>query len=908
MQAYGKHIDSLRCVEFPRQHLDSPVFLDAASKPPAPLSALDAVHLHLTRECEPISNPHSSSASGLRTRQRIDEVRELVCREIFGVNRTGGSWRPHQSDYQVVEQKGKNKEERNQGWELIFTSGATASLELAARSFDFGGGLGEGKERGAFAYLDEAHSSLIGLRDIVTRERGDRGASRVIPLKADGPQLNAFIDAVATSQSSSSSLLALPLQCNATGRRYNDLLCASLRRNRAVSRKSSSRTYILLDAASYLSPSTRLPLHDLFGSDRLIDDEGEEDEMPDFIAFSFYKLLGSPTGLGGLLVRRSSVISHLLTSNGKQYFGGGAISAITALASWREPARELHAALEDGTVNLQGILSIPTMLSTLRSSALLGSWAQSGAYVDGLTRYMWSSLNNLRHGDNSNVCRLYSASPRQCAKIVSVPSLASSSSPLRLDQGPIILFNVCRPASASRGSEDEEALSRRSLIIEPSEVDRLASISGIHLRCGRMCNAGALAHALELIDDDFQKLWHLGIGCGMTDQRASLKDSTGAARLISSCLRASLCAWNTKDDIDKLVDFLQRFFVIRSPSKDPEDSADEYFSCDDREELDSNNETDEGSRDHETTSYPVKIRNEKAQGGWTLARINLFPIKSCAAQEIDGPWRLTEAGLEYDRQFCIIDLANGKIMSQKKVKALARIRPAIDLTSQTMSVKFLGVDGAEVSHTSISISLEKEEWQVTVRDIDFCEGDSVIRPALLKNPEVQRRFSEFLGQRCTLARSNKSPMNTSRLPLSLSNESPFLVISKQSVEKVCDWIEEDEGIRIDSERVALCFRSNFIIDSERGQAFDEDSARRLIVGNTPFAVMGPCRRCEMIALDQITGRPVNPVLKAVASHRRCARGHLRGRILFGAHLSWLHDLCSQSEWIQVGTPVILQKE
>ena len=235
------------------------------------------------------------------------------------------------------------------------------------------------------------------------------------------------------------------------------------------------------------------------------------------------------------------------------------------------------------------------MLQTLRSSSLLGSWSESGAYVDGLTRHLWSSLSSLRHGDGSSVCRMYSPAPRGCGHILSsphssrstallssTPSSSASASAL-LNQGPIVLFNVCRPASAVQG---DNALSQ-SLLIDPNEVDRLASISDIHLRCGRMCNAGAIANALGLAENAFQKLWHLGVGCGMAGWVQGAGDSQVVSP-VSSALRVSVCAWNTRGDIDKLVEFLQRFFAIDgcALTKVEDNEQDVYLSCEDDDEDD----------------------------------------------------------------------------------------------------------------------------------------------------------------------------------------------------------------------------------------------------------------------------------------------------------------------------------
>lgn len=66
----------------------------------------------------------------------------------------------------------------------------------------------------------------------------------------------------------------------------------------------SSKWFCLLDVASYV-PTSELNL----GQHRA-----------DFVVLSFYKMFGYPTGLGALLVRKSS--SYVLQ---KRYFGGGTV-------------------------------------------------------------------------------------------------------------------------------------------------------------------------------------------------------------------------------------------------------------------------------------------------------------------------------------------------------------------------------------------------------------------------------------------------------------------------------------------------------------------------------------------------------------------------------------------------------
>lgn len=206
-------------------------------------------------------------------------------------------------------------------------------------------------------------------------------------------------------------------------------------------------------------------------------------------------------------------------------------------------------------------------------------------------------------------------------------------------------------------------------------------------------------------------------------------------------------------------------------------------------------------------------------------------------------------------------------------------------------------------------------------------GDTV-SPALSSCPLIRARLSSFLGFEATLARlptpirgaSSEAQGRSSKLvrgaaaatPLLLSNESPFLAISLESVRRVREWIklasEEKRGGESDEEAdarsddkhgeerlaspshlqedldIAAHFRANFLFASSSSSsshaAFAEDAATRLQIGAHTFAALGSCRRCEMVALDQRSGARAPLTYEAVARHRRDAKG----RVLFGVHL------------------------
>ena len=182
-------------------------------------------------------------------------------------------------------------------------------------------------------------------------------------------------------------------------------------------------------------------------------------------------------------------------------------------------------------------------------------------------------------------------------------------------------------------------------------------------------------------------------------------------------------------------------------------------------------------------------------------------------------------------------------------------------------------------------SSQKDDSVNEERQFDMC-GTS-LHPRLIMNEKVRLAFSDFLGIDCTLARSPHSHRSTDGIPIKLSNESPFLMITSESIAQICQWIKEDQRAEIEFEKVASAFRANFIISHQQSgeEGFYEDHMTKLRIGQHQFTIIGPCRRCEMIALDPLTGIKTPQVMTAVAKHRRCKEdGPYRSKLLFGQHL------------------------
>ena len=188
---------------------------------------------------------------------------------------------------------------------MIFTANASGALRVVAESFPFGSGS-------RFVLTADNHNSVNGIR-VRARRRG--AAIDYVPLDAE---LRAVDPRPFLPATTSPSVFAFPAQSNFSGVRHPlDWVEAARERGYRV----------LLDAAAYLSTS-RLSLT----------------ETPaDFVALSFYKIFGYPTGVGALVVRRDA-----MTCLRRSYFGGGTVQFVS-IQNRRARLQDGAPAFEDGT-------------------------------------------------------------------------------------------------------------------------------------------------------------------------------------------------------------------------------------------------------------------------------------------------------------------------------------------------------------------------------------------------------------------------------------------------------------------------------------------------------------------------------------------------------------------------------
>ncbi|KAL0269311.1 UNVERIFIED_CONTAM: hypothetical protein PYX00_007094 [Menopon gallinae] len=404
------------------------------------------------------------------------------------------------------------------------------------------------------------------------------------------------------------------------------------------------------------------------------------------------------------------------------------------------------------------------------------------------------------------------------------------------EQGGIVNFNLLR----SNGQ-----------YIGYTEALHVANLHNIQFRTGCFCNSGACQRHLRLTDNDLKSHFEAGHVCGDTKDIISGRP-TGSIRI-------SFGYMTTSKNIDLLIQVLKDSFLETIPSQ--------------------------------ITTYNDSDGYTNGYSRITLKKIWTYPIKSCGAMEVES-WRLNDKGLEYDREWMIVE-ETGVCLTQKKEPRMCLILPKLDLEKNTLTLTF------RTGSDSITIPIYTDDYRNT--EYDICEskvcGDRIL------GYDCGDEVSDWLSRHLNISglrlikqsnedqRKIKAPkVNPNDGKLSLSNQAQYLLINEQSVRWLQKRIGTDDGIDLGT--FAYRFRGNFLIEGTA--EFSETHWSSLSIGPTEFKVDGPCGRCQMICIDQYTGeknrKPIVELSRA-----------LNGKMRFGIYLS--HLKINQNSILRVGDDI-----
>ncbi len=393
-------------------------------------------------------NPHSINPASLAATELVERARHAVLR-YFNAS---------PAEYSV-----------------IFTPNASGALKLVAEAYPFEAG-------GQLLLTFDNHNSVNGLREYA---RAAGATTTYLP--STTPELRvdeqALLESLREGDRGRHNLFAYPAQSNFSGVQHP---------LEWIAEAQAAGWDVVLDCAAFV-PTNRLDLGTWH---------------PDFVPISFYKLLGYPTGVGCLLVRKRA-----LAKLRRPWFAGGTIVVVSVQGDWHLLASD-GSAFEDGTVNY---LALPALEHGLD-------------YVDGigidtihtrvrcLTGWLLEQLSALRHGNGRPVVEIYG--PRTTE-----------------GRGGTVAFNFLRPD----GSWVDERV-----------VDRLAAAHRVSLRTGCFCNPGAAELAFGVRRESL-------VG-GVEESFLTFDDYVDAVGLQSGgAVRVSLGIATTFTDLYRFMRFASEF-------------------------------------------------------------------------------------------------------------------------------------------------------------------------------------------------------------------------------------------------------------------------------------------------------------------------------------------------------------
>jgi MOSC domain-containing protein len=252
--------------------------------------------------------------------------------------------------------------------------------------------------------------------------------------------------------------------------------------------------------------------------------------------------------------------------------------------------------------------------------------------------------------------------------------------------------------------------------------------------------------------------------------------------------------------------------------------------------------------------------------------LHYYPVKSCAGVELDSAY-IFDRGILNDRIFMLVDEDN-VFMTQRKNHKMAHIKPR--LSGQELTLTAPGMNAISLNFLDYGAGLDVTVWK------DRCQ-------AIDQGKEVSDWLSDFLGTSARLVMLSKTFKRKldPNFALTENNQTgfadgyPSLLISQESL----DDLNGRLGKAVPMNR----FRPNIVV--EGCAAYEEDSWRRIKIGDVTFEVVKPCVRCVITTVDQKTLETAKEPLATLATYRVSPKGgvmfgqnmihHNNGRICVG---------------------------
>ncbi|HTE47745.1 MAG TPA: aminotransferase class V-fold PLP-dependent enzyme [Gemmatimonadaceae bacterium] len=361
---------------------------------------------------------------------------------------------------------------------VVFTANSSAAIKLVAESYPFRPGA-------ALVLSSDNHNSINGIREYAKRACA---SVTYVPLddelRLDAPEHHL---AAISHTSAGPKLFAYPAQSNFSGVQHSISL---------ISEAQRLGFDVLLDAAAF-APSNRLSLRE---------------HSPQFVALSFYKIFGYPTGIGALVVRRDAL--HRLH---RPWFAGGTVEFASVLHDMHR-LKGFAEAFEDGTPDFLSVAALPAGFALIDEIGI----DRAHDHVMRLTALLLEGLSSFVRSDGRPLVRLYGPTNLRA-------------------RGGTVAFNI---------------VSHDGSPVPYAFVESRARDDGIAVRGGCFCNPGAAERAFGFDAKRSGDCMRTAARAGFTVERfaACLDNQTAVG-----AVRASLGVANNAGDVSRALELIASF-------------------------------------------------------------------------------------------------------------------------------------------------------------------------------------------------------------------------------------------------------------------------------------------------------------------------------------------------------------
>ncbi|TCD68300.1 hypothetical protein EIP91_011159 [Steccherinum ochraceum] len=272
----------------------------------------------------------------------------------------------------------------------------------------------------------------------------------------------------------------------------------------------------------------------------------------------------------------------------------------------------------------------------------------------------------------------------------------------------------------------------------------------------------------------------------------------------------------------------------------------------------------------------------------TVSKILIHPLKSCRGTSVPEA-RYTPRGLQYDREWCIIDAETHDVLTARTLASTVLVHPRLEIDPNHPYGGFMIVDVPKASgdsgYTSFSVPIKPTpdvlaSWphitDVAMFKVDIMDG-YIVQPLKPSDPNPHHILSAYFKRDVLLMMKgpeDRYAEGTDAFPtleayVKYQDAYPLLIASEESLQAINDAkdraVDADDtdpskvsGIKKDKwnkRKIEIeRFRPNIVLKGA-GVPFAEDLWREISVGNSEQSITVVCRcaRCLLPNVDTKTG-------------------------------------------------------